>query len=52
MCADSTLILLVREAGWRLGLRIAVVISCHLRLIWRGIAVTVAVIPSTRSVSV
>ena len=39
MGSDSTLVLLVREACWRLCLRIAVVFSRAVRLAWRGIAV-------------
>ena len=45
MCTHSTLILLVSESSRRLCLRVAVVISCHLRLIWWGISV----IPSRRA---
>lgn len=44
MCAHSTLVLLVCEAGWRLtltlSLRVAVVVVArHLRLRWWGVAV-------------
>jgi len=45
VCANSALVLLICKSRWRLGLRVAVVISRHLRLIWRG----VAVVPSRRS---
>ena len=39
MGSDSTLILLVGKARWRLCLGIAVVFSRAVRLAWRGIAV-------------
>lgn len=39
MCAGSTLILLVCEAGGRLSLSVAVVVARHLRLSWWGVAV-------------
>jgi hypothetical protein len=39
MRAHSTLILVVYESYWRLGLRIAVVISRHWGLVWWGVAV-------------
>jgi hypothetical protein len=39
MRAHATLVLLICKTGRRLGLRIAIVLSCHRRLAWWGIAV-------------
>jgi hypothetical protein len=39
MWSYASLILLVGKACWRLCLRIAVVVSCAVRLAWWGIAV-------------
>lgn len=39
MRTHSTLVLIVAESKWRLGLRVAVVISRHWGLVWWGVAV-------------